>query len=568
MICYAGFLHIIRNKEGQVKRSRTLSGVLWIPLLTLFLTDVAFGAAAGTAHLKFRKTAIRTGIVSRKAHQPYIIKRGDTITEILRWVAKEDLSLIEIKQLNPHIPNLNKIYPGQKLFFDRQEEQKDSLVNSSTARTYQVRRGDSITRIIIHEMQASSAEVTGFLQSIRKINPQISNLNKIYPGQILNLPGAKHTETAAEIPVQPALVQPEESKKAVLPLTTAPSERDLSLFSQIIRQLDGSVIRRGNYYIPLASSGQLTIDCSTIPVVELDDGTTVLLDISGRLPDTLASVIGARWPNYHLVKASEARNVITLLQETIRPSTYEIQKVSKPLFLSADPQIQLLPDWLISKKTTSGDSPFQLAIFFDTHKSQVLPKRILDYAQTKGIRIIEILEDNIQEQVTELAVVPPLEKIASESNKDLIHNALIFLGLNPIADKDIKIFDTEKDGFNLSIKADYAVTREGKTLLIVKNVLSQQFKDILKDQGMDTFCPAPGATKRNLMESLMTALSIPCHYALYAFPPKEATSRFHVYFPALKVDGAQGTTYFIDFAMERNLYELLAEQGKLKIVCY
>src|SRR3972149_12110897 len=75
-------------------------------------------------------------------------------------------------------------------------------------------------------------------------------------------------------------------------------KNNISLIGQIVRRLNSTVIGSGNYYIPLPGSAQITIDCATTPVIELEDGTTVFLDSAGRLPDDLAKMVQANWPNY------------------------------------------------------------------------------------------------------------------------------------------------------------------------------------------------------------------------------------------------------------------------------
>lgn len=43
---------------------------------------------------------------------PYIVQPGDTLSEI---AARCAVSLVELRQANPHIPNANLIYPGQQI---------------------------------------------------------------------------------------------------------------------------------------------------------------------------------------------------------------------------------------------------------------------------------------------------------------------------------------------------------------------------------------------------------------------------------------------------------------------
>lgn len=541
--------------------------LLWVWGIILLFPVLLAGplrAAEGTAHLTFQKKVVaKTGRLNQR--QPYIVKRGDTLTRIVRKLGGKAPNYEEIKQLNPHIPNLNKIYPGQQLVLMRPGTQPDIDDNLVKIRDYRAQKGDSLTRIIVSALHARPPEVAKILRSIKHLNPAVTDLNKIFPGQILKIPLGKSGAADGEMPLQSAVTAVAGESPSLK--TSQEKESRLRLLGGIIKELNGTLLTSGNYYIPLPATGQLTLDCGTIPVAELDDGTTILLDFTGRLPDELAKIIRTRWRNYHLVKFSADVDVVSLLQEILLPSTYGIKKMEDPLLLGHEPQIKLYPEWLITRKAPSGSVLPQVGLFFAADKSSLLPYRVLSYAKKRGVNICEILGDKLQSNVAEQAVVSPLVELKAGSDEELIYNFLIFLGLDPLPAQEIKIFDTRKDGFNLAIKAEYVVKRGNKTILILKNKLPQQFNDILKKEGMEPFYQGP-ASKKNLLEGLLTALAIPHQFALYSLPAAEEKAGFRVYFPALKIEREKGTTYLIDFDMDREIYELLADYGRLNIVRY
>ncbi len=127
-------------------------------------------------------------------------------------------------------------------------------------------------------------------------------LNHIYIGQIIRLPdgqtacksrsGQCHTRHPAnnspkirKVSVVPPVEEPpvaetkavEAKESIVLPPATR-----LAVIKHIITQMNGTMITSGNYYLPVSKTEQLTIDCSIIPVVELDDRTTIFLDLENR----------------------------------------------------------------------------------------------------------------------------------------------------------------------------------------------------------------------------------------------------------------------------------------------
>lgn len=105
----------------------------------------------------------------------YIVKRGDTLTEI---AVKTGQNLQELIKENSQIKNPNKIYVGQHIKVGGQTQ------------SYTVRRGDTLNEI------AKDHKVS--VGDILQANPgQIANRNLIYPGQKLHIPvHAKETPTA------------------------------------------------------------------------------------------------------------------------------------------------------------------------------------------------------------------------------------------------------------------------------------------------------------------------------------------------------------------------------------
>lgn len=98
----------------------------------------------------------------------YIVRSGDTMSGI---AAAHGLSLAQLEALNPQIGDPNKIYPGEVVH----------LGGGATPQghTYTVQKGDTLSGI---------ASKFGYsLAHLEAINPQITNPNMIFPGQIINV---------------------------------------------------------------------------------------------------------------------------------------------------------------------------------------------------------------------------------------------------------------------------------------------------------------------------------------------------------------------------------------------
>ena len=110
----------------------------------------------------------------------YTVIRGDTLWHIARI---HGLTLQELLAVNPQITNPNLIFPGQVINIPK--------INKNH---YTVKQGDSMWQI------AKNLNVTP--QDLMENNPQISNPNTLFPGQIIYTPS---DDTAPIIPSTPVV---------------------------------------------------------------------------------------------------------------------------------------------------------------------------------------------------------------------------------------------------------------------------------------------------------------------------------------------------------------------------
>ncbi len=108
----------------------------------------------------------------------YIVNHGDTLKQIASNFAT---SLDVLLSLNPAITNANLIYAGQRLAVPTPGGTTPIPTPIPTGgQTYTVQSGDTMKKI------ATRLGIT--LDALVKANPQVTDINKIYVGQKLNLP--------------------------------------------------------------------------------------------------------------------------------------------------------------------------------------------------------------------------------------------------------------------------------------------------------------------------------------------------------------------------------------------
>jgi LysM repeat protein len=544
---------------------------LYLILLSLTILTVASHdsfAEEDTAHLSFQKTAT----LSAKT-RPYVVKEGEWLFQIMRAQAGITAHrLTVIQKLNPEIKDLNKIKPGQVVILPEVERPAvPEGEESSSTMNYTIKKGDSISRIAMRELNVKLPELRKAVNDIKQLNPDIRNYNMIYPGQTLQLPRRSIVITKQEVKAQEAesssKVVKDEAKDKPIILPRA----HLDIIRDVIIRMNGALITLGKYYIPIPELGQITIDCSTIPIVELDDGSSIFLDFGNRIPDTLKNMIQSNWKNYHSVEIENSDDTAAILQKIVNSSnTYSMTRRTAPYTIGAAPPLQLSLDWIITKKTKDG-KPYLQGLSFVSDNSRLLPKPMTRYAESNGMIITEVLDgQGVANAPDEKYAMPQMSNMNVSTNMELVNSLLNELGYQTTRDTEIGILNTSASGFDLSIKADLLAKQGDKQIMIVSKKIPQQFIDSLKTRGTETVTLDSGETKKTVIEKVLLAASIPFTFASFSFsvPEKNDKPTGTISFPAFKITRDKGDFYLIDFDIDREIYGLLNNKWEVNIVRY
>lgn len=591
--------------------SRRYVLVLIVVLASIALVYYPVAAKEDTAQLKFKKTAI-----SKKNLYRYSVKKGDVISSIVRHVpgiTEQDIAnnYKIIRDLNPHIRNINNlevgqtiVLPGKPLMEPESNEaekapvaaenipdEKASVpmenvaaekepvtrepVADASPMAYKVRRGDTLYKIIRNELKVNEVNIPPTVRAIKSINPSIKNVNRIYAGTLIKLPGKTvFVKTPEEIkPVSQDVVAT--SDKAMQPAQIIevkdkkimPSEARLALLKQIVAQMNGTLTTSGNYYLPIPNAGQVTIDCSKIPLIEFDN-STVFLDLENRADNNLKKIIGT-WKNYSLVKINNDDDTFGILKKILAATKmYDIIKSEKPLTIGTRPTVEVMVDWLIvkpipkqqSKAVVQGLRPID-------ENSILLPKSVKNYAQKNGLFITEFSEaTGIVGKPDEIYSLPSIPVFPTTSAKDFAYALVTQLGLSAQKEFDIQLFDTVRDGFNLSLKADVLVNKDNKKYVIYSQPLSQQFINALKQAGDETIFVSDSDSPKNIMESVLGGLEIPFSYEHFVFSgPEKNQAPYVLKFTGTKINQ---DLYIVGFDIDSELRGLLQEVWSVKIARY
>ena len=552
-------------------------------------------AKEDTAQITIKKTA-----TSKKNLYTYTVKKGDIISAIIRKIPninEEDIQANYkiIEDLNPDISDLDKLYEGQLLVLpgkplaETGQNKMESTTEDSAAapvrpstnpaggKTYAIMKGDNLIKIIHRELKIKT-NTQQMLKVIQSLNPKIVNVNRIYAGQTIKLPNQTVFVKAAEedtsisqevVKQAESQTQPEDiielKEKIVMP-----PEARLALIKHVITQMNGSIMTTGNYYLPIPKTGQVTIDCSKIPVIEFDDQTMMFLDLDNRAEDNLKKIITDNWANYHLIKVDKRDDVIAVLKKIFNTvKGYTMTKRDKPLTIGSLPPMNVMVDWVITKSNSKQSQPLMQGLRIVYGSNPLLPKSIKNYTQKNGLIITEFSEETgIVGKPEEIYSLPPMPVFPSTSVKDFSYALISHLGFKAEKDAEVKVFDIVKDGFNLAIKADVLVKSADKQYIIYSRNLPVQFVNALKNSGYEVILIAENDSPKIIMEKILPSFNITFSYGLFTFSGIDKNQPPYVLnFQGTKIK-TDSDLYIIDFDIDQGLRSLLREVWAANIARY
>ncbi|UCF55936.1 MAG: LysM peptidoglycan-binding domain-containing protein, partial [Deltaproteobacteria bacterium] len=297
----------------------------------------------------------------------YIVQKGDSLWKILRkkgLLRQDNLSelLSVLKKLNRSLRNLDLIYPGEKIIIplkitslppdsDRQKPSprtKPPIITSKDLKyeNHKVKPGDSIARVARRLYSIPPEDLYNeYLELVKKINPTLEDLNAIYAGQVIKLP--IYSPEIARKPIEPAF----SSKAGGISEKTRLSKKANSLandLGKILVEMGEEWIPSGDHFVPFESGGFISLKATSFPILHLQNGLTIIVDITNNLPKNIESLIEACWTNYRVVHLMGKDDLRSALTKILNVCDYpKIYKKGEPLELRGDITLRVTGDWIL-----------------------------------------------------------------------------------------------------------------------------------------------------------------------------------------------------------------------------
>jgi LysM repeat protein len=545
-------------------------------LFSAFLPACAI-AKEDTALLSFQKV-----LPAEQIGKPYIIREGDSLYSIIykrlgiRSPKARQEALDLIKKLNPNLTDPRKLRPGQALILP--ENQFSSAKDAFGVETvfYKVKKGDSLEKILMNQLNVRRSNMTEMLHNIKELNPRISNLDHIVVNQTLRLPSTGAPEETGDSALTEGGNDPiiDPDKPIIISETL---KRNLLLAGDILNRIHGTLVTDGQYYLPLENYGQITIDCSSIPVVEFGDGSIVFVELKSRLPERVKALVKEHWSNYRFTAVHEKDTLISILQKVVNQSRSHRMKKDGRVLLGEKLAVQITPEWSIqqTQNITDANLPaIRHGLLFYKNASQSLPSYLTKHLSDRGVVLTEVVLDSGIIRDKQDGLIPlAVPNISGSSKIDLIHNLLVLLGQDAAKDVELNLFDKEKGGFNLTMRADIILKRDNVQTIVSFGRIPQEFADMLKKSGNEILTLNGEDSKIKLITKILGYFNISYTFNYFRLTVNHADNPeapfISAIFPALQLYQADKYLYYlVDFPFDSVFYSYFKRLKEVNIIQY
>ena len=410
---------------------------------------------------------------------PYRVRKGDNLSKI--YVSKGSPGgnlkdfMKAVRENNPSVKNLNRIYAGRTLRLPTEE-----YFAKSRALPARTDEPVFVTTSKLFERPVAQADARPQAELLPRESPE---------------PSGSFISTGKDEP---------ELGKIMPPVSSAYR----GLLSDIFSALGEKWVEKGTMFLPLASGEEVILLLADFPMVKFHGGDAALIDFQGGLPARVMDGIRANWEYVQVVSLRDARSAVDMIDRVLKVSGYYSVKegISYPLTIGEDVSITLPARWIIQRtkeNMISGD----LVLLKETpEKPSAELISILRYAQRVGVSVLPFADDPSSMEGFLIGIeeekAPPELPVAfivpSGGVLPMVDFTLSFLGITSVEGEKLRAGDTGD-----MLQAERVFSANGKTYVIDTGKMSAASRSVLKDSGYMMFPVGQGESGRSIFERLV-----------------------------------------------------------------
>ncbi len=425
----------------------------------------------GTAGAVETEREIPKGLSGQLKYEPHKMRRGDSIGSLA--IDKYGLSRNQLyneyyplfRECNPSIQDLDRVLVGQKVRLPLFPPVR--VVSPEKAPRIPDLDNASGGGISIHPVNAGTKIPNP------TVNPEETSVRPPQPprevAQVRPAPKRPPHSASSKKPKKAPYSEGPKTKGETASVRVPYKAGDIG---QIFTEMGSEWIDSGEHFIPLNAGGQINLKASSYPVIRLNDGVTVILDMTGELPRDMSRFIHSTWNEYRIVQLEKGDDLRSALDKILKACGFtRAVKAGESLFLGKDIRFEVKGDWILSvADEVPNPEPKTLVLNLVSSPQGYVPENVKKYLEKQRVQMLEYPPG-----VNPLDTVKPRGKVYRVEDRFALIEALLKLTGYPFSTREqILAFTGQKEDFRLVINADFFVkTEKGNTIFDLTGLAPQ-----------------------------------------------------------------------------------------------
>jgi LysM repeat protein len=408
---------------------------------------------------------------------PYQVRPGDWVLKIFRQkgeIAHDDFRefLGIFQRLNPHVKDIDRIRPGQVVDIPLKKLVQGNLPGQSSGvvtipfvmlskptkemiakhtQSYTVKKGDTVSRLIAKRFggRYGNRTYSQGLKLFKAANPHIKDVNRIYAGQKVYMPdpsireqswynalfdeaGSLVEKEADKAETESASPPPQPAVAAAPEVSGPPSETGTAgPAAEAASVIGGRLLDKGTYFFPMKQGSDFELDLSRFPIIDLQNGSKVILSTRDRVMNVDLPLIQSYWENVKVVKVAEGASAQDIL-EAVFSAVSDETATDQLAFDDQGISIRVSAKWIHTEPSADGSVPRHACITPITSAAEQTHGAIVRYLDQNDIVIRDILAGASETPLPPSArgLIAEADRIDGSSQKALLESFARLMGFH------------------------------------------------------------------------------------------------------------------------------------------
>lgn len=498
-----------------------------------------------------KKVFADTSEGKKSFYEVHTVSEGENLWKILSrrhpLTESEYVPLLkEFLRANPKVTDPGKLKPGQKIILPSAvSPDQDSRVFEGKVVPHRVSKGDNLTKLL-KKQGVSRKDLSRYLDAVKGINDIVRDVNRILAGTTILLPTEAYFAPAQEPPPATAAAEPpgeehavalskdvppepgpgiaeparpeaqlqspssppaaapvvetakepprQESAKQVEPSPPPPKPPYRGLLTDLLSGLGEKWADRGTLYLPVPSGGEVILNLEDFPVARFANGTQVLIDFRGTLPQNVRALITDTWKNYRVVSLDGMQDAGEIVHRLLQASGYHSVKegIVRPLVIGEGVSVVLPARWVVLRTPKSLLTGEVILVKEVPEKPSGNLAAVLRYADRVGIRVLPFATDRSALEGFLVGIDDPAgdgeppRQVVPQAGLPALDFALDYLGIPKKEGERLKI-GGKGDAFQLVVEPERTFETGGRRYVVDTGRMTPALRTLVKDSGFAVF---------------------------------------------------------------------------------